>query len=304
MNAGRIVTLAAVLVIAPATAAGQTPTFTYATPEEAEAAEKAKQIEWKADATAGLVVTTGNSRITTLTGAAHASRKAQGNKFAIEGSLAYARSSVLLAVDENASGTIEEDEISRSLQVTSRAWMTKARYDRYLTLHNSVYVATGLAGDRLAGKELVANGQVGYSRELYAEGIHLVLAEAGYDFTYEDPVVGPGASIHSARAFVGYSAKLNDTAAIEASGEGLFNLNTYDTAAGEVGALGDNRLTGKLSFNTLLFDNLALRVAFEARYDSAPSPRPPFALPYAPGFVPLADELDTKTEATLIYTFL
>jgi hypothetical protein len=292
------------LLAAPATARAQEPKFAYATGEEKTEGEKTTDVEWKADAAAGLLLTTGNSRVTTLSAAAHASRKAHKNKFAAEAALAYARSSIFLAVDDDASGTIEEDEISRPSQTTARLWGVKGRYDRYLTTHNTVYGAAGLGGDRPAGKDLVANAQVGYSREVYAEGPHLVLAEAGYDFTYEDLVVGSGVSIHSARLFAGYTGKLQSETALEASGEGLFNLNSYDNAAGEVDAFGDNRLTGKLAVSTQLFGDLAFRFAFEARFDSAPAPRPPFAIPFAPGFVPVAEELDTKTEATLIYSLL
>jgi uncharacterized protein DUF481 len=288
-----------------ASALAQTdPKFAYGSKEEAAELEKKDAVEWKAAAQAGLLFLTGNSRVTTFSAGASASRKANKNKFALEAGAAYARSSIFLAVDENANGTIEESELTRPSQTTTRSWMVKGRYDRYLTENNSLYGAAGLLADRPAGKELVANGQVGYSRQLYKDEVHLVLAEAGYDYTYENLVVGDGLSIHSLRTFGGYQGKLRKDTGLEASLEALFNLNTLDTATGEVGAFEDNRLLGKLALTTKATDAVSFRFGFEVRVDSAPAPRPPLALPYAPGFVPLADEVDTKTEAALIVSFL
>ena len=285
-------------------AAGE-PSFKYGSKEEAEELAKVDQVEWKASSQAGLVLTTGNSRVTTFIAGASASRKANGNKFALEGGLAYARSSIFLAADTNNDGFIEPDEIARPSQTTTRSWMLKGRYDRFLTSHNSIYGAAGLMADQPAGKELVGNGQVGYSREVYKDKVHLVLAEGGYDYSYENLVAQTaGLSIHSIRGFVGYTGKLSDDSSVEASAEGLFNLNSYDTVSGHVSAFGDNRFTGKLSITTQLLNKIAFRFSFESHYDSSPAPRPPFAVPYAPGFTPLAESLDTKTEASLIYNFL
>jgi len=49
---------------------------------------------------------------------------------------------------------------------------------------------------------------------------------------------------------------------------------------------------------------VSFRFGFSLRWDNAPSALLPLKVPFAPGFVPLADELDTKTEATLIVNFL
>lgn len=295
------------LALAASAASAQTdPKFAYATPEEKAAAEAAAaaEPEWKASAQAGLLLTTGNSRITTFSAGTTTTWRRGMNKVTLEGTAAYARSAIFLAVDEDASGTIEEDEITRPSQTTTRMWGARARYDRFLTTHNSLYAIGGASSDRPAGKELVGNGQLGYSRQLYADGTHLLVAEAGYDFTYEDLVAGDGTAIHSLRAFVGYGGKLSPDTGVDASVEGLFNLNTLETGGRTIDAFEDDRVNSKLAITTKLFEDISFRFAFEARYDHAPAPRPPFALPYAPGFQPLSDELDTKTEAVLIVNFL
>jgi Protein of unknown function, DUF481 len=280
------------------------PTFTFGSKEEATELTQAAKVEWKLGAQGSFMLSTGNSRVTTFGAGVTASRKANRNKFAFEAGAAYARSRLFLAADENGNEVIDEEEVDSPTQTTTRSWLVRGRYDRYLTTANSIYGAAGVSADEPAGKELVGNGQVGYSRQVYQDTTHLVLAEGGYDFTYEDQVIGSGVSIHSLRVFAGYTAKLSQESSFEVSAEGLTNLNHLDSAAGETDAFEDNRFNGKLALTTNLFGNLSFRVAFEARYDHAPSPRPPFTLPYAEGFTPLADELDTRTEATLIFNFL
>ena len=306
MRQAGTLTVLATLALA-GTAYGQPkpdPTFKYGTKEERAEVEKAEQVEWKAAALAGLIMTTGNSQVTTFSAGGIASRKEKGNKFTLEAGAAYARSSIFVAVDGNGNGVVDSNEIFHPSQTTTRSYSGKGRYDRFLTENNSLYVAAGIAADRPAGKELVGNGQAGYSRQVFQDAVHLLVAEIGYDYTYEDLVAGDGNSIHSLRTFAGYAAKLSDDTGVDGSVEGLFNVNEYDTSAGEVDRFKDNRITSRLSITTRMFGDLSFRFAFEAKYDNAPAPRPPLSIPYAPGFVPLAESLDTKTEASLIYNFL
>jgi Protein of unknown function, DUF481 len=291
---------------APPTPTGdpKQPRFAFGSKEEAAELAKASKVEWKLAAQGSLVLSTGNSRVTTFGAGLSASRKANRNKFSFEAGAAYSRSRIFLAVDGNENGTIERDEISRPSQTSTRSWLVKGRYDRYLTANNAIYGAAGISADEPAGKELVGNGQVGYSRQLYQDTAHLVVAEAGYDFTHEDQVAGDGISIHSARGHFGYTGKLTGSTALEGSVEALSNLNSLDSQAGEVSSFEDNRVNGKVSLTTVLFEDISFRVAFEAHYDNAPAPRPAFGIPYAEGFTPLADELDTRTEATLIVNLL
>jgi hypothetical protein len=305
LAAASVLVTLAVCLVGPAAADPTPPAFTYGSKEEAEALRKAQAVEWKISGQSGLILTTGNSRTTTFAAGVTSSRKANRNKFSLEAGAAYARSRIALADDADGDGAIDEDEVSTQSQTTTRSWMAKGRYDRYLTDDDALYAAAGILADEPAGKELVGNGQVGYSRQLLVAGPdHLLLAEAGYDLTYEDQITGDGVAIHSLRGFVGYTGKLSADTGLAASGEILSNMNQLDSPGGRIDSFEDNRLTGKLSLTTALRGNISFRFGFEAHYDNAPAPRPPFSLPYADGFVPLADELDTKTEASLIVNFL
>ena len=185
----------------------------------------------------------------------------------------------------------------------------RGRYDRFLTLHNSLYVVGFIGADRPAGKQLVFGGQAGYSRQIIGTDTTKLVAEIGYDFTSEEPVGADSFQVHSARGFLGYSGKLSEDTSLDASVEGLANVNTYavpllpDTgAAGDVDRFEDYRILGRVALTTKLRSNISFRFGFEARYDNVPNP---LGLPIIPAGVLIpSQELDTKTDASLIISFL
>jgi len=289
------------LLLWTAPAVADDPEFKYGKIDDVK---DVKKVEWKASAQAGLIITTGNSRTTTGAAGAKASRKEGNNKFEAEANGAYARSAIWLANDDNGDGFIDQTEDSRLSSTSTRAWLVKARYDRFLTKHNSLYITALASGDKPAGKDFVGGAQAGYSRQLYKDDNHELKGEAGYDFSYENLVGDADAlTIHSARLFVGYEGKVSKDTGVLGSVESLHNVNTLDAPGGEVGPFEDTRVNAMVAISTKLFENLSFRFSFTAKYDHAPAPRPPFALPFATGYTPLAEELDTKTEATLIYNF-
>jgi putative salt-induced outer membrane protein YdiY len=289
-----------VLSMATGTALAGDPVFEKPkTPEEI-----AKMVEWKAAVQAGLILTTGNSETTTTTVNATASRRQGMNKLQIDIGGAYARSSIFIASDVNNDGFITANEIQNPSSTTTRAWEVKARYDRFLTAHNALYALAKLGADEPAGKELVGGAQIGYSRQLYKTDVHEFVGEVGYDFTYEDSTAGDGVAIHSGRGFLGYTGKLSDDTGVKASTELLMNVNELDQPQGQIDPLEDTRVTSVIELSTKLHDNISFSFGFTAKFDNAPSPRPAFEVPYAAGFVPLADELDTITKASLIINFL
>jgi hypothetical protein len=297
--------LTTALAAASTAAADPNPSFKYASADDRTALEKVDTVKWEAAMQAGLLLTTGNSRLTSFSSALTASRKEKRNKLSLEASAAYGRSSILLGLDANGNGALSSNEIDSLSTTSTKAWLLKGRYDRFLTEHNSLFAAAGISGDKPAGKELVGNAQLGYSRMLYQSGAHSFTGEIGYDYTYEDLVAaGDGLSIHSLRGFAGYKGTLSEDTGVEASVEGLFYVNGLDTPTGHVDVFEDDRVNSKLSLSTKLSTRLAFRFSFEAKYDHAPAPRPALKIPYEAGFVPVAERLDTKTEATLIISLL
>lgn len=312
--------VALVLAAVPALAHAQNPavpTFSIPKPPEGDK-PPAPDVVWKVQSKGGLLLTSGNSRSQTATFSLDGSRLEGGNKLSFTGALAYGRSTPLVAVDPGMTGTTTGIERGPAVTTTNN-WITKGRYDRFFTANNAAYALAQLGADRIGGKRLFGGGQVGYSRQLLKNEQHTLVAELGYDFSYESYVRSPNktldpVAIHSARVFVGELFSLTKATGINGSIEALFNLNkekallASDTtgATNGVGAFKDTRINAKLGLTTTLFSSLSFGFGFTLKYDQNPAPRPlpTGAMPYAANFQPFAEKVDTLTEATLIYTFL
>jgi hypothetical protein len=276
-------------------------------------------IEWKVQAKGGALLTSGNAQTASGTLSLDASRLSGANKLSLNGGLTYGRSRMLVPLIDATNTPATTVGYRREWRTTNNEWHTRGRYDRFVSPNNSVYVMGLLGADKIAGKELTGGGQAGYSRQLLKDEHNTLVAEAGYDLSFEKYVQVPGktidgATIHSARLFVGELFTLTKETGLSGSVEALFNLNketalnaSDDTGNTKgVGAFKDTRIVGKLGLTTTLRKSLSLALGFTLKYDQNPAPWPLVggAPPLAANFLPFADKLDTLTEATLIYTFL
>ena len=308
---GRIVVLVGLGLGVSVGSAWAEPKFEYG---KADEVKDVKKVEWKASAKAGLLISTGNSQSRTLSAGGTASRKAGNNKIGIEASAAYARAGISIAVDDDAmgtagNGTIEEDEITSVDRTTTKAFAGKLRYDRFFSANTSAFLTAVASKDEPAGKNFVGGGQIGYSRQLLADKRSIVKAELGYDLSVEDLTSAPDTvTIHSARVFAGYTLKLSDSTGANAELEVLANLNTEKTptedGSNEAKAFEDVRAIGKIGLTTSLSKSISFGFGFTMKVDTTPAPLAPLGLPFAAGFAPFADQLDTTTEATLIVNLL
>lgn len=302
----RRVALPFVLASVPSLAYAGDPKFEYGKHEDVK---DVKGIEWKATAEAGVIFTTGNSETTTATGGLKVSRKANNNKVAFEAGAAYSRSNLLVLLDQNGNGMIDDLSEIQSVDTTTAETLTsKLRYDRFLTELNSLFIAGLASRDTPAGKEFVFGTQIGYSRALRKTKTALTTAEIGYDYSHEQLVAGPSLSIHSARAFMGHKATLTEGADLDTSIEVLTNLNkedlttqTRDGEPADGSAFQDTRVNAKIAVSASIGANLAFQSAIEVKYDRRPGPLPVKNL--AMGFAPEANRMDTVMKASFIYTF-
>jgi hypothetical protein len=284
-------------VVSPADA--EDPKFEYGKSEELK---DVKGVEWNAIAELGLVFTTGNSETTTITGAAKAARKSGDNKLSAELSGAFAQTGVRQLADLNGNDLIDnEGEIDTVTTISSQNLTGKARYDRFLTTHNSLFIAALASTDEPAGKELVLGGQAGYSRQLYKSDHHELVGEAGVDYSREKLISGDPLSIISARFFAGYKGEFSTSTALDGSVEALLNLNSLDTPTGEASAIEDTRVNGKLGVTSKLSSSLSFSTSLEVKFDNKPAPLNIDKL--APGYVPESSQYDTLMKASVIYSF-
>jgi hypothetical protein len=273
-------------------------------------------VEWKAQIKGGMLYTTGNSQSKNFSFGVNGFRKEGNNKLSLEGSLAYGKSAMPIAKDVG-NNTIELDHQD---VVSTNSMSAKARYDRFLTKHNTTYASGQAAADKVAGKSFYGGGQIGYSRLLIEDQWNLLVAELGYDFSYERYVQQAGqatepVAIHSARVLVGETLSLSKETGVTASVEVLTNLNKETNAIsvsdGTVGvkSFKDTRVNLKVGISTNLWKSLSFGFSFALKYDQNPAPRPipkgaPAGATFAAGDPNIyADKVDTLTEATLIYSF-
>jgi hypothetical protein len=297
--------------VAKPAASAETPVAPPAPPSSA--------VEWKAQIKGGIILTDGNSQSKNFALGVNATRKEGNNKLGIEGGLAYGTSNnTIVKVDSNTNTIYEVD---RQEVVSTNNWRAKGRYDRFLSKNNVAYASAQGAGDKIAGKSFFGGGQIGYSRQLLEDELNLLVAELGYDFSYERYVSQPGktldpVTIHSARVFVGETLSLTKQTGVTASAEALFNLNKENKAInvsdGTVGvkAFKDTRVNAKAALTTELWKSLSFSFGFTFKYDQNPAPRPVPSTARAGTQWPsdywrlaYARTWDTLTEATLIYTF-
>jgi hypothetical protein len=269
----------------------------------------------------GLIVTSGNSDTTNVLIGGSVSRRAGNNKLALDAGLAYGSSNVLVAHADDPTMPTVINRVDRQEVVTTNNWFTRGRYDRFITPNNAGYASGQVGADKIAGKTFIGGGQIGYSRQLVKNDHHTLVAEIGYDLSYERYVQQPNkepfppVTIHSARIFVGETAKITPTAGATASIETFLNLNSepgalnVKTGMPGVDAFHDTRVIGKVGLTTTIFKALSAALGITVRYDQNPAPLPippgaPAGATYATGFQPFAETTDTIAEMTLIYTFL
>src|ERR1019366_4423736 len=223
-------------------------------PLPAPPAPPAPPVEWKVQSKGGLLITGGNSQSKNFTFGLNGFRKEGNNKLALEGGLAYGTSnnSVATVDSTNTITAVDRQEVT-----STNNWASKGRYDHFLTEHNTAFASGLAAADKIAGKSFFGGGQVGYSRLLLEDEMNIVVAELGYDFSYERYVDQPGktldpVAIHSARVLVGETLSLSKETGVTASVEALFNLNketkAFDANSGNQGvsAFKDTRVNSKL----------------------------------------------------------
>jgi hypothetical protein len=276
------------------------PTWTYGKLEEV------KKVDWKASLQGGLVLNTGNANTLAFTVAGTGSRNDGKNRLQLDAGGTYARATVVSATDVNGNKVIDEGEIDYKSSVTAALWNVKLRYDRFLTPNNSLYVAGFASGNEPAGIRVAGGVQTGYSRQILKTEIQLLVAEAGYDYTFQDNISAVDLNIHSARLYTGYTLTLSKDVGVAAGLEVLCNLNSLPgfKAGTTVDAFGATRLNANAALSARLWKNNAFQVSFIAKYTTNPAPMPAFAIKFADGFVPLSQKLDTVTSLSLVVTLL
>lgn len=185
--------------------------------------------------------------------------------------------------DLDADGLLNEDERAGPLvENARRAWL-EAKYDRFVSDHDSFYVLAAALHDPFAGYDLRSHEQVGYARLFVKEELTEFKGEIGFDVAQEDYVDGIDPNyedVIAARVLLGFRHAFNENVGFSETFEVYENLIDFD----------DVRLLNTVSFTSQLNGQLALKLSNTLIYDNVP----------VEGYAPL----DQTSMVTLVATIL
>ncbi|MCB9741398.1 MAG: DUF481 domain-containing protein [Alphaproteobacteria bacterium] len=253
----------ALLLIAAAFA--QDPEYSEQSFAEGEQVEEAVN---ELSAELGGILTTGNARFASMAGGIDASRKWSMNQLSLDAGVAYTRT----AIDLDGDGVLNESEREQGWAEwawSSQRYFAQTRYDRFLGEKSSLYAIAGVESDTLAGYQLRAQEQLGYSRVLVENEVFKLRAEAGMNYVQEEYIEGAdlfnpdGLDYHypAARGFLGAAWTLNENVKITDEIEVYENLRDFE----------DLRLYNIAALNSKLSDRFSLKLSHRIAFDNVPS---------------------------------
>jgi putative salt-induced outer membrane protein YdiY len=165
-----------------------------------------------------------------------------------------------------------------------------ARYDLGLVpstktpgaYRNSLYVGAGAFHDRIAGYDVRIRGDVGYAHKIVNLDAHKLVAEAGFNYTFEDyyvwsdvkanRVAKPDPAIGhfiGGRAFVGYALNIKDSFGVQTSFEALLGGTDHGGSLIQSSGL-DGRLTYDLGISGSLSKVISIKAGYKMIHDIQP----------------------------------
>jgi putative salt-induced outer membrane protein YdiY len=226
-------------------------------------AQEGAEEKWTATAGVTGIINTGNAENTTIGGNAIVSYQQDENLLTFNADGAYGRA-----------------EVNGTKETNTKNWTIQLRYDRFLAEHVSIYGLTRVNQNKPSGFDLRYGGATGLSLYIIRNDDTTLKAEAGYDYSREERIGTPDASIHSARFYAQFTRKVNENVFFGQDVEALFNLEDSD----------DVRMNTLTSLNVALSEDTSLALSYIVRWDNQP----------VAGF----EEVDTTTQIGLNVNFL
>jgi len=181
------------------------------------------------------------------------------------------------------------------MKTTTENAQGRVRYDRYVIDDASLFLLVTGRHDRFQGIAFRLNLDPGFKYLFVNRPTTQLWAEAGYDFQWDTRLkdarvikddmgmitntLPKHETDHSARVFVGFRENFNDATALSTGVEYLQSF--VDSTR--------YRVNYDILFTAKFWDNLALGVGFNARYDHDP--------------LPGKEQLDTSSTLSLVYSY-
>lgn len=205
-------------------------------------------------------LTTGNTETWSLSAGLDGSYRWDKNKIALVAGANFGQS----IADVNGDGRLDDDEREAGKTEQARKLFGDARYDRYFSAKDSLYVLAGVLTDPFAGFDNRAHAQLGYSRILVGPDKPVtIVTELGFDVAREDYVEGVDpndAIILAARALVGFNYKISESASFNDTIEVYENVQTPE----------DVRILNKATLSTKISSMFSLNLSHSLTFDNVP----------------------------------
>ncbi len=266
----------------PEAAAEATAEAAEASTEEAEEGKPKPVVSLVAEA--GALWLHGNTKSINANGLVNFSLTHDMNKVGFHFGGAYGR------------GVVPGSDSDEWVEVAKKIW-GGLRYDRYLIADvNSIYVMGAALHDPLAGFQVQARGDVGYSHQLVKTDKHDLKLEGGFNYSrdqFTDEAGGGGQNFYGGRIFAGYALNLDGKFGFQQSIEALLG-GRENRDAGESGF--DGKLTSLTGITANINSHLGVKFGFGLTYDF----HPPVNAETGESF----EALDTITSLALVATIL
>jgi len=250
---------------------------------EAPPAEEKDEPVTKVSAELGTAFATGNAIFYTVNGTLAASHEWDRNKVGLVGGVNLGAAKA----DVDGDGLLSQAERDADYAQNVKRYYGDARYDRFFSDFDSLYVLAGAFHDPFAGYDLRSHEQIGYSRRLVKTDQTELVGELGFDWAqenYTQEAVDAGSEeyqdVFAVRALLGISQKFNDNVSFTDTFEVYENV--IDTK--------DLRILNTAALTSSLNDKLSLKLSHTLIFDNVP----------VEGFV----KLDQTTMATLVANIL
>lgn len=226
--------------------------------------EEANKAETHITGELGGSIASGNSNFYTLNGLLNGSHKVGKNQLSLVAGLNLGGAKPLPVTTTTTGGATETTEPADPDKYVEnvRRLYADARYDRFLSDKDSLYVLAGAFHDKYAGYDIRAHEQIGYSRLLVKNESTELKGEIGADWAQEDYIAGTDPNyqnVIAARILLGASYKFNDKVSLAETFEAYENVIDFEDVRILNTAAVTSTLSGKLSLkvsHNLIFDNV------------------------------------------------
>ncbi|MCK6507420.1 DUF481 domain-containing protein [Myxococcota bacterium] len=233
-----------------------------------QATEKVEKPDTDLSAELGGALVTGNAVYYSLNASLAFAHKWSDNKLAIGAGANYSAGKA----DADASGTLSDAERAADSQELARKFFGDARYDRYLTQKDALYLWAGAVHDPFAGYEVRVHEQLGYARTLVASESTKLGTEVGFDWAHEfftEPQAEGNDFLEESDTYENVLAGRVGVTFSHAFNE---NVSLSDTADAYVNVMQpeDVRLLNTAALNTKLSNVFTLKLSNQLTFDNVP----------------------------------